>query len=105
MRDSGLPACGRLRTADVLLGKFNKDISFAIRRGTITQVTTHTLDGYVWPARRRAASRRGLRHGVETPLFLNISSLSYLSCPLEKALRLQSAKRERRCRDGGCGGA
>ncbi len=35
MRDSGLPA-------DVLLGKLNKDISFALRRGTIAiaQVTT-----------------------------------------------------------------
>jgi hypothetical protein len=26
--------------ADVLLGKLNKDISFALRRGTIAQVTT-----------------------------------------------------------------
>jgi hypothetical protein len=34
LRDSGLPA-------DVLLGKLNKDISFALRRGTIAQVTTH----------------------------------------------------------------
>ena len=33
MRDSALPA-------DVLLGKLNKDISFALRRGTIAQVTT-----------------------------------------------------------------
>jgi hypothetical protein len=33
MRDSGLPA-------DVLLGKLKKDISFALRRGTIAQVTT-----------------------------------------------------------------
>jgi hypothetical protein len=33
MRDSGLPA-------DVLLGKFKKDVSFALRRGTIAQVTT-----------------------------------------------------------------
>jgi hypothetical protein len=33
-RDSGLPA-------DVLLGKLAKDISFALRRGTIAQVTTH----------------------------------------------------------------
>ena len=33
MRDSGL-------LADVLLGKFKKDISFALRRGTIAQVTT-----------------------------------------------------------------
>ncbi len=32
MRDSGLPA-------DVLLGKLKKDISFALRRGTIDQVT------------------------------------------------------------------
>ena len=37
MRDSGLPA-------DVLLGKLKKDISFALRRGTIAQVTTHALD-------------------------------------------------------------
>jgi hypothetical protein len=33
MRDSGLPA-------DVLLGKLKKDISFALRRGTIAQGTT-----------------------------------------------------------------
>jgi hypothetical protein len=46
MRDSGLPA-------DVLLGKFKKDISFALRRGPITQVATHVLDGYAWPAHRR----------------------------------------------------
>ncbi len=34
LRESGLPA-------DVLVSKFNKDISFALRRGTIAQVTTH----------------------------------------------------------------
>ena len=33
LRDSGLPA-------DVLVGKLKKDISFALRRGTIAQVTT-----------------------------------------------------------------
>jgi hypothetical protein len=33
MRDSGLPA-------DVLVGKLKKDISFALRRGTIAHVTT-----------------------------------------------------------------
>jgi hypothetical protein len=35
----------------VLLGKFNKDVSFALRRGTIAQVTTHhhlALDGCAW---------------------------------------------------------
>ncbi len=47
MRDSGLPA-------DVLVGKLKKDISFALRRGTIAQVTTHhALDGYARPARCR----------------------------------------------------
>jgi hypothetical protein len=46
MRDSGLPA-------DVLVGKLNKDISFALRRGTIAQVTT-SLD-----AGQRALVRRG----------------------------------------------
>jgi hypothetical protein len=40
LRDSGLPA-------DVLVNKFNKDISFALRRGTIAHVTRHhALDGY-----------------------------------------------------------
>jgi hypothetical protein len=53
----------------VLLGKFNKDISFALRRGTIAQVTTHhhlALDGFAWlrlasPATpgQRALVRRG----------------------------------------------
>ncbi len=33
LRDSGLPA-------DVLVSKFNKDVSFALRRGTIAQGTT-----------------------------------------------------------------
>ena len=33
LRDSGLPA-------DVLVGKLKKEISFALRRGTIAQVTT-----------------------------------------------------------------
>ncbi len=33
----------------MLLGKFNKDVSFALRRGTIAQVTTHlALDGFAW---------------------------------------------------------
>ncbi len=42
LRDSGLPA-------DVLLGKFKKDISFALRRGTIAEVTTRlALDGFAW---------------------------------------------------------
>jgi hypothetical protein len=46
MRDSGLPA-------GVLVGKLKKDISFALRRGTIAQVTTHhhhhlALDGFAW---------------------------------------------------------
>jgi hypothetical protein len=50
LRDSGLPA-------DVLLGKLKKDISFALRRGTIAQVITHhhlALDGFAW---LRLASR------------------------------------------------
>jgi hypothetical protein len=61
LRDDGLPA-------DVLLGKFNKDISFALRRGTIAQVTTHHhhhaldgcawLRGYAWPARARPPRMR-----------------------------------------------
>jgi hypothetical protein len=48
LRDSGLPA-------DVLLGKLNKDISFALRRGTIAQVTTH----HALDAGQRALVRRG----------------------------------------------
>ncbi len=36
LRDSGLPA-------DVLLGKLKKDISFALRRGTIAQVTRPSM--------------------------------------------------------------
>jgi hypothetical protein len=35
------------------LGKLKKDISFALRRGTIAQVTTLALDGCARPARRR----------------------------------------------------
>ncbi len=52
--------------ADVLLGKLAKDISFALRRGTIAQVTTHHhaldgcawLRGYAWPARARPPRMR-----------------------------------------------
>ena len=60
LRDSGLPA-------DVLLGKLKKDISFALRRGTIAEVTTHHhlaldgcawLRGYAWPARARPPRMR-----------------------------------------------
>ncbi len=46
LRDSGLPA-------DVLVSKFQKDVSFALGRGTIAQVTTHALDGYACPVCRR----------------------------------------------------
>jgi hypothetical protein len=49
LRDSGLPA-------DVLLGKLKKDISFALRRGTIAQVTTHhALDATLATPGQRAA--------------------------------------------------
>ncbi len=49
MRDSGLPA-------DVLVGKLKKDISFALRRGTIAQVTTHhALDATLATPAQRAA--------------------------------------------------
>ena len=53
MRDSGLPA-------DVLVGKLKKDISFALRRGTIAQVTTHhALDATLATPAQRALVRRG----------------------------------------------
>ncbi len=32
-----------------------RDIPFALRRGSIGQVTTHALDGYARPARRSSA--------------------------------------------------
>jgi hypothetical protein len=56
VRDSGLPA-------DVLVGKLNKDISFALRRGTIAQVTKHhALDGLclATPAQRAAEDEEEL---------------------------------------------
>jgi hypothetical protein len=46
----------------VLLGKLNKDISFALRRGTIAQVTKHhhlALDGFAATPGQRALVRRG----------------------------------------------
>ena len=53
MRDSGLPA-------DVLVGKLKKDISFALRRGTIAQGTTHhALDATLATPAQRALVRRG----------------------------------------------
>ncbi len=51
MRDSGLPA-------DVLLGNFKKDISFALRRGTIARVT-------IWTMSERDDERAGARRGGE----------------------------------------
>jgi hypothetical protein len=59
MRDSGLPA-------DVLVGKLKKDISFALRRGTIAQVTTHhhlALDGCAWLRLASPAQRALVRRG------------------------------------------
>jgi hypothetical protein len=41
------------------LGKLKKDISFALRRGTIAQVTTHhALDGFAATPGQRALVRR-----------------------------------------------
>jgi hypothetical protein len=51
IRDSGVPG-------EALKRKLNKDISFALRRGTIAQVTTLALDGRARPARRRGTARR-----------------------------------------------
>ncbi len=49
-----------LQISALRYGKLKKDISFALRRGTIAQVTTHlALDGYAWPARARPLVRRG----------------------------------------------
>jgi hypothetical protein len=56
MRDSGLPA-------DVLLGKLKKDISFALPRGTIAQVT-----GYTCPRRLRLPSVRSSAEDEELAL-------------------------------------
>jgi hypothetical protein len=70
LRDSGLPA-------DVLLGKLKKDISFALRRGTIAQVTTHhhlALDGFAWlrlASRLRLASARSSAEDEELLPALN----------------------------------
>ncbi len=75
LRDSGLPA-------DVLLGKLKKDISFALRRGTIAQVTKHhhhhALDaapGFAWLRlawRLRLASARSSAEDEELlPAALN----------------------------------
>ncbi len=47
LRDSGVPL------GEALKRKLKKDILFALRRGTIAQVTTLALDGRARPARRR----------------------------------------------------
>ncbi len=55
MRDDGLPA-------DVLVGMLKKDISFALRRGTIAKVTTHqALDATLATPAQRAAEDEFLR--------------------------------------------
>ena len=51
LRDSGVPG-------EALKRKLKKDISFALRRGTIAQVTTLALDGRARPARRRGRAHR-----------------------------------------------
>jgi hypothetical protein len=64
LRDSGLPAA-------VLLGKFKKDISFALRRGTIAQVTKHhALDGFAATPGQRAFVRSSAED--EEELALNV---------------------------------
>ncbi len=79
LRDSGLPA-------DVMLGKLKKDISFALRRGTIAQVTTHALDGYAWPARARPPRMRSSpstwRVGI-VKQSLRTMLISFLSLPIQ----------------------
>ncbi len=62
----------------MLLGKLKKDISFALRRGTIAQVTTHhhhhALDGFAWlrlASRLRLASARSSAEAEELLQALN----------------------------------
>ncbi len=62
MRDSDLPA-------DVLVGKLKKDISFALRRGTIAQVTT-ALDAAHSAAQDEARPQRGGLGSLDSLLFL-----------------------------------
>ena len=64
LRDSGLPA-------DVLLGKLKKDISFALRRGTIAQVTT-ALD----------AAQRAVEYEESLALNRRAGGLGSLDSPL-----------------------
>ncbi len=56
----------------MLQGKFNKDFSFALRRGTIGQVTTHhhhALDGFAWL--RLASARSSAEEEELLPAALN----------------------------------
>jgi hypothetical protein len=62
LRASGLPA-------DVLVGKLKKDISFALRRGTIAQVTT-ALDA----AQRAVRPQRGEQGSLDSLLFFLLPS-------------------------------
>ena len=62
LRDSGL-------LADVLMGKLNKDTSFALRRGTIAQVTT-ALDAAQRAVEDESPSRRGGLGSLDSLLFL-----------------------------------
>jgi hypothetical protein len=88
MRDSGLPA-------DVLVGKLKKDISFALRRGTIAQVTT-ALDVAQQAAEDESLPSTDDHTGIgRTPLLPSISlicsyllissSLFMLECPVQGA--------------------
>jgi hypothetical protein len=82
MRDSGLPA-------DVLVGKLNKDISFALRRGTIAQVTTQQA----CPRRLRLATPPSALPRMRSSSLPSDSSSSLHSSSLRSSSRSSSSLR------------
>jgi hypothetical protein len=93
MRDSGL-------LADVLLGKFKKDISFALRRGTIAQVTTHALDAGQRAAEDEellALNRRAGGLGSLNNLYIDKLALSLLTEHASPPRRARRCPQSRAC--------
>ena len=81
LRDSGLPA-------DVLVGKLKKDISFALRRGTIAQVTT-ALDATQRAVEYESAFNEAGWDRSTAPFFLfHDDALTHPTLPDESPRRL-----------------
>ncbi len=83
--------------------KLKKDIPFALRRGTIAQVTTHhhlALDGFAWlllASRLRLASARSSAEDEELPPALNRRATGWRVGIVKQSLRIYYARHVEAC--------